>query len=95
MLGNKNLDTKDQEILKLLLKQGTIHYQNISESTGYSRKTIANHLNHIEEFLDEYNVELIRKRGIGIQVRGDAKQIRILKKCILKMMKSHCHYYQN
>lgn len=78
--GKKNLDAKDQAILNLILKHGTIHYQNISESTGYSRKTIANHLDHIEEFLDEYSVELIRKRGTGIQVRGDAKQIGILKK---------------
>ncbi|MFT9098691.1 BglG family transcription antiterminator [Liquorilactobacillus sp.] len=80
MSGKKNLDAKDQAILNLILKHGTIHYQNISESTGYSRKTIANHLDHIEEFLDEYSVELIRKRGTGIQVRGDAKQIGILKK---------------
>lgn len=80
MPEKKNLDAKDQEILSLILKQGTIHYQNISESTGYSRKTIANHLNHIEEFLDEYNVELIRKRGNGIQIKGDVKQLGMLKK---------------
>ncbi|KRL08112.1 BglG family transcription antiterminator [Liquorilactobacillus hordei] len=80
MPEKKNLDAKDQEILSLILKQVTIHYQNISESTGYSRKTIANHLNHIEEFLDEYNVELIRKRGNGIQIKGDVKQLGMLKK---------------
>ncbi|KRM90133.1 BglG family transcription antiterminator [Liquorilactobacillus cacaonum] len=80
MIRKKSLDAKDQEILNQMLKQRTIHYQNISESTGYSRKTIANHLNHIEEFLDEYNIELIRKRGNGIQIKGDVKQISMFKK---------------
>lgn len=84
MIRKKSLDAKDQEILNQMLKQRTIHYQNISESTGYSRKTIANHLNHIEEFLDEYNIELIRKRGNGIQIKGDVKQISMFKKGVFR-----------
>ncbi|KRM95048.1 licABCH operon regulator [Liquorilactobacillus aquaticus DSM 21051] len=80
MESQQNLDAKDQKILSLILQQEIVHYQDISQKTGYSKKTISNHLNHIEDFLEEYEVRLTRKRGVGIQIKGDTKKINSVRK---------------
>ena len=60
-------------IIELILSKRIVHYQDIMEYTGTSRKTIAKYLNEVEKVVNQQGVHLVRKRGQGIRFSGNTK----------------------
>lgn len=59
------------KIVDVLLKQNTyITIDRISEELQVSNKTIRNDLQLVEEWLDEYNLVLVKKTGVGVLIEG-------------------------
>ncbi len=59
------------DIIRLLLKQEDyITITSISELLSVSNKTIRNDLYSVEQWLDENNLKLIKKTGVGVSIEG-------------------------
>lgn len=63
--------TLTDQILKFILTKKVVHYSDLMDYTGCSRKTIAKYLKQAEVVAARYQVSLIRKRGHGIYLAGD------------------------
>lgn len=57
----------------LLNKESYITIDNISNTLNVSNKTIRNDLQIVEEYLNENNLQLIKKTGVGICIKGSTK----------------------
>lgn len=66
-----NFSEIDMTIVQYILLNQKVHYQEIMQETGLSRKTVANHLTYLADSLKQLNVDLIRKRGDGIYFKGN------------------------
>ncbi|TDW16263.1 BglG family transcriptional antiterminator [Breznakia blatticola] len=61
------LTKRQKEILTLLAKQSDyITFNEIAKKLNVSNRTIRNDMKQIEYFLDEKNIELIKKSGVGV-----------------------------
>jgi len=69
------LNSKELKIVMLILNSGIVHYSDIEKSIGRSRKTITKYLNNVEPVLEAYNVQLIRKRNVGVYFEGDTTDL--------------------
>lgn len=66
----------------LTLKTPSIHLSRLSNQLYVSDFTIENHLDDVKEYLDEFEIELIRKRGF-LSIVGSEKQKRYLMRKIM------------
>ncbi|AOF48303.1 hypothetical protein AC806_02165 [Tetragenococcus halophilus] len=73
--GGDIINTYELEIINLLLSQDTVHYSDIGEKINKSKKTIAKYLDHIEREVLKYNVQLNRKRNVGIYLSGNTSML--------------------
>ncbi|KZU80598.1 Transcription antiterminator BglG family [Lactiplantibacillus plantarum] len=73
MAPNSSPATLTRMIIELILSKRIVHYQDIMEYTGTSRKTIAKYLNEVEKVVNQQGVHLVRKRGQGIRFSGNTK----------------------
>ncbi|KRL76245.1 BglG family transcription antiterminator [Ligilactobacillus equi] len=64
------------DIIALLLTKKLVHYSDIQEYTGLSKRTVAKYLNDVEVYLNSKNLSLIRKRNKGIYIEGDLKRLK-------------------
>lgn len=64
------------DIISLLLTKKLVHYSDIQEYTGLSKRTVAKYLNDVEAYLKLKKITLIRKRNKGIYIEGDLKQLK-------------------
>lgn len=53
------------------------HYKEIEKLLGKSRKTVNKYLNHIANEITEYQVNLVRKRNVGIYFEGDTQYLQV------------------
>ncbi|GEP19614.1 BglG family transcription antiterminator [Pediococcus argentinicus] len=67
----EDLNEKEIQIIRLIIKTGTVHYSNISKHIGRSRKTISKYLDNIASLVPAYSTTLVRKRNVGIYFEGD------------------------
>lgn len=70
-----NLDEVDKEIIRCILINRKVHYEDIINLTGLSRMTVVKRLNKVGSVVKKLNVELIRKKGDGIYLAGDVYQL--------------------
>ncbi len=75
MAPNSSPATLTRMIIELILSKQVVHYQDIMEYTGMSRKTITKYLNKVEAIVNQQGVELVRKRGQGIHFRGNTNAL--------------------
>ncbi|MEK0174349.1 PRD domain-containing protein [Tetragenococcus halophilus] len=59
----------------MLLSQEIVHYSDIGEKINRSKKTIAKYLDHIEREVLKYDVQLNRKRNVGIYLSGHTEDL--------------------
>lgn len=65
------------ELIRFILTRKTVHYQDIMEYTKKSRKTVAKYLDYIDDRIMglSFDVNLIRKRNVGIYFKGNVNQL--------------------
>lgn len=65
------INSDELQIIDKIIQDEIVHYADLSRVTGKSRKTIAKYLDHISSEVENFNVELVRKRNVGIYFEGD------------------------
>jgi len=66
------------DIIKFILAKEMVHYSDIIEHTHKARKTVARYLDELDRYLQtlDIDVQLVRKRNVGIYFHGDVAQLR-------------------
>lgn len=62
-------------IIKFIISKSIVHYQDIMDYTGLSRRTISKYLDKISDMMKAYDVELVRKRNVGIYFDGNLEKL--------------------
>lgn len=66
---------RERKVLEMLLdKQGNITVKQLAKKLEVSARTLHRDLKNIEEILSGYNLTLVKKSGVGVQISGDAMQ---------------------
>lgn len=77
---NVDISAREKVILdELINRSEEVTIKELSEKIAVSPRTIHRDLNTIEKLLRPYNLELIRKTGVGIQILGEETNKEILK----------------
>lgn len=77
---NVDISAREKVILdELINRNEEVTIKELSEKIAVSPRTIHRDLNTIEKLLRPYNLELIRKTGVGIQILGEETNKEILK----------------
>lgn len=71
---------RERHILDKLLNEKDITVQILAEYLGVSTRTIHRDLKRLEPLLKKYDMKLIKKAGVGLQVVGDLKKMEQLRK---------------
>lgn len=69
------INTDELKIIAKIVQDDIVHYADLAKVTGKSRKTIAKYLDHIASEVTAFNVQLIRKRNVGIYFQGDLQKL--------------------
>ncbi len=69
------MNNNEIKILNLLIQSEIIHYSDIANLTGKSRSTVAKYLNDISKYVAKFDVQLIKKRNVGIYLEGDLSKL--------------------
>ena len=68
------MNKRIMKIVDVLLKQDSyITIDKISEELAVSNKTIRNDLQIVDQYLEENNLKLIKKTGVGIRIYGKVR----------------------
>ncbi|WP_391119547.1 BglG family transcription antiterminator [Psychrobacillus sp. L3] len=71
---NMYISAREKMIIEaLIVEQGEVTIKELSKRIDVSSRTIHRDLNKIEELLDSYQLELIKKSGVGVQIMGEEK----------------------
>ena len=68
----------------LIMEQGEITIKELSKKIDVSSRTIHRDLNKIEELLESYQLALVRKSGVGVQIVGEEQNKLALKQQLAK-----------
>lgn len=69
------MNNNEIKILNLLIQSEIIHYSDIANLTGKSRSIVAKYLNDISKYVAKFDVQLIKKRNVGIYLEGDLSKL--------------------
>ncbi|WP_281165183.1 BglG family transcription antiterminator [Liquorilactobacillus sicerae] len=64
------------EIVSFIMVNSKVHYHQLIEYTGLSRKTIVKYLDQIQKKCSSFGVELVRKRNVGIYFKGNVSKLK-------------------
>ncbi|MEH7093511.1 BglG family transcription antiterminator [Neobacillus vireti] len=85
------ISARERQILEVLLKNpDETTVKDLAELIGVSGRTIHRDLKNIEDILDEYNLILQKKSGVGVQITGEQNKIRELELYLFNL--SHKEY---
>lgn len=73
--GVSRINTDELKIIAKIIQNEIVHYADLAKVTGKSRKTLAKYLDHIASEVAAYNVQLVRKRNVGIYFQGDLHEL--------------------
>ncbi|RPA65421.1 transcription antiterminator [Aerococcus agrisoli] len=68
-------DIKHKKLIQFILKKQKTNYEELSEYSGLSKRTVAKYLNEVRDFLNSFNVLLTIKQGEGVYLEGDLKEL--------------------
>jgi mannitol operon transcriptional antiterminator len=78
-----NVTSRQRTILNILLtEEQEITVNEIAEQIEVSTRTIHRELNDIEDLLSVYQLQLVKKAGIGILIEGDIKNKEIVRRLL-------------
>lgn len=83
-MEKEQITSRQKKILLKLLEnfEFTVTVKYISEELNVSSRTITRELICIERFLNNYNIRLLRKSGVGVSLIGDMDNIRRVKELL-------------
>ncbi|ULT57246.1 BglG family transcription antiterminator [Neobacillus drentensis] len=85
------ISARERQILEVLLKTpNETTVKDLAEFIGVSGRTIHRDLKNIEDILEEYNLLLQKKSGVGVQITGEQNNIRELELYLFNL--SHKEY---
>ncbi|MEH7414748.1 PRD domain-containing protein [Neobacillus drentensis] len=85
------ISARERQILEILLKTNDeTTVKDLADLIGVSGRTIHRDLKNIEDILDEYNLTLQKKSGVGVQLTGEKKRIEDLELYLFNL--SHTEY---
>ena len=74
------------KIISYLLNVETlVTYEDLSKIFMVSVATIRSDINQVDTVVGDYDVELIKKRGVGVKIQGSAKNKNMLKNMLLSI----------
>ncbi|NMA86708.1 MAG: BglG family transcription antiterminator [Tissierellia bacterium] len=77
MTYNLSPEERQQIIIFYLLKaEEIVNLADLAEITKVSEATISNDLNNVGNWFQKYNIELNRKKGVGLSLQGSEKDMR-------------------
>lgn len=69
------ISSREKMIIEaLIVEQGEITIKELSKKIDVSSRTIQRNLNNVQTILDSYQLELIRKSGVGVQIIGNEQR---------------------
>lgn len=72
-------------IAYLLNVETLVTYEDLSKIFMVSVATIRSDINQVDRVVGDYDVELIKKRGVGVKIQGSAKNKNMLKNMLLSI----------
>ena len=69
------MNNDEIKIIEAILNSSKVHYSDIANLIGKSRKTIAKYLDNIADYVEHFDVSLIRKRNVGIYFEGNISKL--------------------
>nr|WP_225418940.1 BglG family transcription antiterminator [Lacticaseibacillus jixianensis] len=72
---NNSPRTLTKKIIQYLLSKPEVHYQDLMDYLGISRKTVAKYLDRAAAEVAPLGIKLIRKRGQGIHLAGNTDKL--------------------
>ncbi|MDQ0202014.1 BglG family transcription antiterminator [Neobacillus ginsengisoli] len=73
------ISARERQILEILLTESNeLTVKDLADKIGVSGRTVHRDLKNVEDILEEYNLILQKKSGVGIQITGDKTKIRDL-----------------
>lgn len=69
------ISSREKMIIEaLIVEQEEITIKELSKKIDVSSRTIQRDLNNVQSILDSYELELIRKSGVGVQIIGNEQR---------------------
>ncbi len=79
-VNNMYMTARERQILEILLStEHEITVKDLASKIDVSVRTVHRDLKGVEDILKEYDLRLIKKSGVGIQIIGDAEQVENLR----------------
>lgn len=69
------INSDELEIARSIIQSKVVHYSDIEQITGKSKKTIAKYLDNIQNEVKKYGVQLVRKRNVGMYFEGEISNL--------------------
>lgn len=85
------ISARERQLLKTLLShQEEVTVRNLADQIGVSERTVHRDLKNVDDILQEYDLKLEKKSGVGIQITGDNSRILELELFLFNL--SHTEY---
>ncbi|MBU8879295.1 BglG family transcription antiterminator [Bacillus sp. FJAT-29790] len=85
------ISARERQILEILFKNtDEMTVKDLADQIGVSGRTIHRDLKNVEIILGEYNLSLLKKSGVGVQIIGEHNKIRELELHLFNL--SHTEY---
>lgn len=85
------ISARERQILEILLKNNDeTTVKDLADQIGVSARTIHRDLKNVEDVLGEYDLSLLKKSGVGVQIMGDSSKIHELELYLFNL--SHTEY---
>lgn len=73
------ISARERQILEILLTETEeMTVKDLADQIGVSARTVHRDLKNVEDILEEYELSLQKKSGVGVQITGDESKIRDL-----------------
>jgi mannitol operon transcriptional antiterminator len=73
------ISARERQILEILLTEtNELTVKDLADKIGVSGRTVHRDLKNVEDILEEYELSLLKKSGVGIQVNGEQSKIKEL-----------------
>jgi mannitol operon transcriptional antiterminator len=80
------ISARERQILEILLTEtDEITVKDLANQIGVSGRTVHRDLKNIEDILDEYDLFLQKKSGVGVQITGDKHKIGELEQLLVNL----------
>jgi mannitol operon transcriptional antiterminator len=71
-----NISSRQRMILEILIRENTfLTVHEIAEKIQVSSRTVHRELHELEKFLEQFGIQVVKRSGVGVQIRGTDEEI--------------------